>query len=73
MTSTNSLDALFQRFWEARRAGRPVSPAELCRECPELLEALRECIAREPKPMSKLVRRPTFPGETSPPDPGLRS
>jgi hypothetical protein len=73
MPSPNRLDELFQTYWEARRAGRPVSPAELCRDCPELLDALRQRIEGEPKPLSKLVRRPVIPGKSNHVDNGLRA
>jgi WD40 repeat protein/serine/threonine protein kinase len=46
MSHEISLDDLLDE-WERRRdQGRPVSPEELCRDCPELLEPLRQQVAR---------------------------
>ncbi len=39
------LDELARLWEEARRGGAPVSPEELCRDCPELLAPLREIAA----------------------------
>jgi len=40
------LDDLLDRWEAAREAGRSETPEELCRDRPELLERVRECVAR---------------------------
>ncbi len=44
-TIANRLEELFRRWEEARRRGEQVSVEELCRDTPELVDALRQRIA----------------------------
>jgi serine/threonine protein kinase len=46
MAADTRLDDLLQRYQEAHDRGQPVTPEELCRDCPELLADLRERIRR---------------------------
>src|SRR5690606_36161504 len=39
------VEELLLRWEQAREQGQPVTPEELCRDCPEYLPALRRCIA----------------------------
>jgi hypothetical protein len=41
------VEELINRWKAARQQGAPLSPEELCRDCPELLAPLRERIASE--------------------------
>src|SRR5262245_42931024 len=45
MSPETRLDDLLHRWEDARQRGQPLSPDELCRDCPELLEPLRRAIA----------------------------
>jgi len=45
MGETSTVGELLLAWEEARRSGAPVSPAELCRACPEKLDELRRMIA----------------------------
>jgi eukaryotic-like serine/threonine-protein kinase len=42
MSTTDALDDLLARWLDARQRGEDLSAEELCRDCPELLEALKE-------------------------------
>jgi serine/threonine-protein kinase len=44
MTNPPSVNELLLRWYEAQEQGRPVSPEELCGDCPELLESVRRGI-----------------------------
>src|SRR5437868_6692969 len=41
MTDTSHLDELVAQWWQLRGKGVPVMPEDLCKDCPELLPALR--------------------------------
>jgi serine/threonine-protein kinase len=41
MSDQTRIDALVLRYEELRAQGKPISSAELCRDCPELLDELR--------------------------------
>src|SRR5438552_3461519 len=63
MAAVSRVDDLFQMYQEGRRAGRAVTVADLCRDCPDLREELQRRIDREPRLLSRLVRRPALPGQ----------
>ena len=71
---------LIVRYEEAREQGRPVTPEELCRSCPELLEELRrnlqgleavdQMVEAQPQEPSGFLRTVPAPVERSTPTPG---
>src|SRR5262245_23350146 len=82
MTSEERIQDLLVRWEELAEAGRPVSAAELCRDCPELapelqrrIDALREMgwVSRLARPApGPRARRPAPPGSGDEVVPGYR-
>src|SRR5262249_27986583 len=56
MDNSERLEALLDRWEECRHQGQTIPPEELCRDCPELLPALRSRIA-EFQGVGELVRQ----------------
>jgi serine/threonine-protein kinase len=78
LPDTSRIDELVQLFLRRRAEGTPVTPEELCRDCPELLEELKERVgelnAREASsrmlPGEKTDVYTTLPGAAVIPSPG---
>src|SRR5262245_26294970 len=45
MNDHTQVDDLVRQWQESRRDGQPVTPEQLCRGCPDLLSAVKECIS----------------------------
>src|SRR5690348_7476055 len=73
MSADPRLVDLVLRWEEQRDQGQDISPEELCRDCPELLDDLRRGIAslRALKPLLSTVNEPAPPA--SPPGPDSRA
>lgn len=69
MSDDVSLDDLLDEWERCRDEGRPVSPEELCRNCPELLPALREQVARLQR-LDRFLRDDATDDATLPSAPG---
>jgi WD40 repeat protein/tRNA A-37 threonylcarbamoyl transferase component Bud32 len=58
---------LVLRYEDLQEQGQPVTPEELCRDCPDLLDALRRCLAGVEQIDQQLTLVETPPTDTPPP------
>ncbi|HEX5270291.1 MAG TPA: serine/threonine-protein kinase, partial [Gemmataceae bacterium] len=69
MSDDSRLDDLLLRWEDLRRHGQTPSAEELCRDCPELLPALRRRVGALEAMGAMLATGSTGPGGSTPPDP----
>src|SRR5262249_49564713 len=64
MPSTSRIDELLRAYQETRLRGKSVTPEDLGRNCPEMLDQLRRRIAELGQPEASPTRLPSTLGES---------